>query len=804
MAAILHGVDVMRYVGADILWQDAGWHDFLGDNDGPDFSLVNRYLEKQSMRLAVWWPLWYVEMQSRVHREHPEWGGTGVFRGPLDSSRNEVIDWMAGQLDEKVAKWGDFQWRVDGTAVMPVNGNETPMLTEYHNIMDLESGFRKRHPGSSIDLCSGGGNLMGFEGLRISDVGQLTDGGVRYVENYYSSYLFPPDKIDDWTRNENFTWDDARSTLTMAGTWMSDRGIYGDQPGLLINNGLENLRRNLEIYHYMVQQGVAGRWSLVYHPRVEGDDPMFYFERLSQDGKRGVVILRHFLQGEAKIYPKGLRPQETYEVQFEMSKRTGSREGLELMKDGITLMNPQPGELIYIGLPSFPGSGKDHTPPTDPTNVKKKLGTNMGITGIELEWGPSSDNNWLSYYEIYRDGEMIDKVSKGTYYFDHSYGAESLSATYEVQAVDGDGNASHKVKAFPDKGGPEIYTAQGGYLAGKDYSYQGAHGWFYEEWTENGHEEMAWNGALGQMGLYEGTGGAQKALVGASWMRPGNDAEAVRVFAFPHSGEASVTGVVHKDIYHTHGDGVRVKVLLGDRQVWPQIGWQGIAANDITGKIMEIRLSVQADDKLYFVADRGDDPVDDDLVWDPQISYDGAPAPEKPLTRTVVDDHSTLVKYTGEGWQTSGVTPWGGEQGYLPGRNKGTLSISGTPGDKLALKFRGRGVELIGDTGSDRGIATISMDGKQVATIDPFVPENTSGSHPSPIREPARLTILPPIPLWRTQGLEDGEHTIELTVTGRKNKESTGTFIGIDAIVILAGSTHHGEVSNTSAASRNQ
>ena len=341
------------------------------------------------------------------------------------------------------------------------------------------------------------------------------------------------------------------------------------------------------------------------------------------------------------------------------------------------------------------------------------------------------------------------------------------------------------------EGGPEIYTSQGGYLAGKDYSYQGAHGWSYEEWTETKHDEMAWNGALGQMGLYEGAAGTRKALVGASWLRPGDAADAVRVFTLPRAGQVTIAGTVHKDIYHTYGDGVRVKVLLGDKQVWPQTGWQLIAANDIAGTSMEIKTPVKKGDKLYFVANCNVDAVDDDLVWAPRITYDGGPDPEKPPMRTVVDDHSTVVKYSGQGWQTSGVTPWGGEQGYLPGRYKGTLSVSGTPGDKLAMKFRGTGVEVIGDTGSDRGISTIILDGKQVATIDPFVPENTlwsSQGHPSSIGEPARLTITPPIPLWGTRNLTDGEHTLEVTVTGQKNKESTGTFIGIDSIEVFGGS----------------
>ena len=55
-------------------------------------------------------------------------------------------------------------------------------------------------------------------------------------------------------------------------------------------------------------QGVGGRWSQVYHPRVEGDDPVFYFQRLSQDGKRGLLILKHFPKGGVTLFPKGLQP----------------------------------------------------------------------------------------------------------------------------------------------------------------------------------------------------------------------------------------------------------------------------------------------------------------------------------------------------------------------------------------------------------------------------------------------------------------------------------------------------------------
>ncbi len=105
-----------------------------------------------------------------------------------------------------------------------------------------------------------------------------------------------------------------------------------------------------------------------------------------------------------------------------------------------------PGELIYLNLPLHPGSKLDSQPPAAPGDVQKRPAENMGYPGIELTWKPATDNNWISYYEVFRDGVAIDKVAKGTYYFDHSAGAD-LAARYEVRTVDGAGNASPPVAA---------------------------------------------------------------------------------------------------------------------------------------------------------------------------------------------------------------------------------------------------------------------------------------------------------------------------------------------------------------------
>jgi hypothetical protein len=105
-----------------------------------------------------------------------------------------------------------------------------------------------------------------------------------------------------------------------------------------------------------------------------------------------------------------------------------------------------PGELIYLNLPLHPGSRLDTEPPAPPSQIHKSVQENMGYPGVELSWKAGSDNNWVSYYEVFRDGLALDKVAKGTFYFDHSAGAD-VAARYELRTVDGAGNASAKIAA---------------------------------------------------------------------------------------------------------------------------------------------------------------------------------------------------------------------------------------------------------------------------------------------------------------------------------------------------------------------
>jgi hypothetical protein len=62
-----------------------------------------------------------------------------------------------------------------------------------------------------------------------------------------------------------------------------------------------------------------------------------YFERLSRDGNRGIIIPKRPAPGAITILPKGLNPAAKYLVSFRESDQTYKRSGSDLMKAGIRL-----------------------------------------------------------------------------------------------------------------------------------------------------------------------------------------------------------------------------------------------------------------------------------------------------------------------------------------------------------------------------------------------------------------------------------------------------------------------------------
>ena len=179
-----------------------------------------------------------------------------------------------------------------------------------------------RATGRPTPACSRRRGKLGAHGV-IGVVDRSPNGAVGILRNYYASLLFPPDKTSDipdiWNPNE---YDKAK--------WRGLLCINFDMTGDTWDPAkLEGVRQLVDIYHYLQSQGVAGRWVKVYRPIIQGDDPTMYFQRLSRDRLRGLIIPKHPAPGPVIIKPKGLLPEKYYDITFQESdgneKRTGGQ-----------------------------------------------------------------------------------------------------------------------------------------------------------------------------------------------------------------------------------------------------------------------------------------------------------------------------------------------------------------------------------------------------------------------------------------------------------------------------------------------
>jgi hypothetical protein len=427
-------VDAMRSIGVDTYHRDDGWWDFTGNWNGPDWKLTHDYLAMSGMKQIIYYFAYDAEGASQIAQEHPDWFDQSVTWSPglIDLRIPAAKAWMLNLLVSNAQKWGDYQWRNDNFAVAPEWPGDK-QLAQDQGFRDVLKGFLDARPGSGFHAVNGGGNEFGYDYLRFAEGSSMTDSNGFY-QQWGGSMIYPADKLSGVP--EDMPVYDCTAKYDTELMWNPD--LQGDTADPA---ALECIRKVIDLYHYITAQHVTGRWVQQYHPHGTDTD-INWFERLSGDSKRGLVIYKG--DGSADpvtVYPKGLDPKRAYDVRFQFQAGASQRTGADLMANGVAFPALATGELIWLNMPGHPGSGTDRTPPSAPEKITATAGTQMSQHGVEVTWPAARDSNWISYYELSRDGTVLGKVASGTYYFDHTPGA-APGDVYSVVTVDGDGNRS--------------------------------------------------------------------------------------------------------------------------------------------------------------------------------------------------------------------------------------------------------------------------------------------------------------------------------------------------------------------------
>lgn len=127
-------------------------------------------------------------------------------------------------------------------------------------------------------------------------------------------------------------------------------------------------------------------------------------------------------------------------------------------------------------------------------------------------------------------------------------------------------------------------------------------------------------------------------------------------------------------------------------------------------------------------------------------------------------DSNPGIKY-GSGWiQSANDGMWsGGGVSNLPELPM-TAHEASAAGEALTLPFRGTAISVLGYRGPDAGIAQFQVDGGGATEVDLYSPTK----------------VWQPI-VYVASGLADTNHTLTVTVTGRKNSASSATRVVVDA-----------------------
>lgn len=455
-------IKAARYIGYERVWVDDFWFDAKGNWEpvfGDDWKECNCYLKEQGMMFRLWMPPWHADRLSQVWVDHPDWMldfHGNWYNWTIDLSKEEAYQWVLRMLEEKQQEFGSYDLRVDGDPCMQwksetfdqadQEGNWNSTLKQSENFYRLYKEFKENNPDAGLDGCSSGGHTLGIESARYTDQHQITDGWCFHMGGYWTSMILPIDKHQGmpiagtsrrggWLAPEE---DESQLNLFSApcdGMQYPERGVT---PA-----ALETKRKNMELFYWLRDQGVYGRYIKVYRPELEHGDKTFVMQRMTWDNEKGLVMisaddLNPMLRRSERVYIKGLDPDKKYWIDSQLGgMEPAEKTGREWMEEGVYLSCVKPGEYLFINLPGRPGKGTRTAPPKAPVSLRVNPGRWMGKDGMELHW--EAGDNDASYFEVEKDGAFYTKISIGHFCFDEEGTSQSA---YRIRAVDMDGNAS--------------------------------------------------------------------------------------------------------------------------------------------------------------------------------------------------------------------------------------------------------------------------------------------------------------------------------------------------------------------------
>jgi len=414
---------LLASAGAEVFWRDYGWWNNPGDWLGPDWESTRLFLAKYGLDQLIYLIAYNANHDAAIVEAHPDWfgpiPGIGSFYAEklLDLGNPDAADWMTNLLLAKAEEWGAFQWRNDSVMIGAIpNSVQSKQDAQYRQAV---RSFLDRRPDCAMHGVNSGGREIGFDFVSLCAGVTFTD-FIGVDEQYDAARLFPTDKL-------------SGEAVTLAELDTFGRSLLVFNPNLGLDDAADSelgaARELHATYRYLRENRLAGRWVRQHHPTSK-EHPRGWFQRTSWARDRALLVFTGSTwDGTTTVYPRGLDPAATYSVDTAAaSGPLTTRAGADLMSAGITLSGLSTGELVFLGLPAYPGSCTGQHPA--PHRVLTNAAVNLDVAGIEVRWTTAAELT----HEVLRDGAVIATVAQGSFWFDSSPHADPASV-YAVRSV---------------------------------------------------------------------------------------------------------------------------------------------------------------------------------------------------------------------------------------------------------------------------------------------------------------------------------------------------------------------------------
>jgi len=317
---------------------------------------LSQYVRARGMRFGLWFEPERARVGSDWATEHPDWywrleGSPNLH---LDLTRREAQDGLIEMLSTWIERL-DVRWlrwdcnQAPGPfwdAVDPTGKVQFAYVEGLYRVFDT---LLERHPDLMIDNCAGGGQRIDFGTLAraatmvISDHAEdpyvcrvMQTGGARVLPGNYmnsSIYVGPHDP------DEHVGPAELVSRMAGSVTLCGHIGHWSSRH-------TRRLRRYLDGYRTFRRLLMKDFYPLSRYPGGPEDWDVVEFV---DPGPGEAVILAYRVRGgqdSLTVFPRGLRPEGTYEVSDPFSSRRGKAvTGAELMSRGLRLFLKPGGAL---------------------------------------------------------------------------------------------------------------------------------------------------------------------------------------------------------------------------------------------------------------------------------------------------------------------------------------------------------------------------------------------------------------------------------------------------------------------------